>query len=185
MARGMKRAARALLFAIPVIAFAAVAALLGFGLGNDPSVVPSVLIGKPAPAFALPALDERTDGLSTADFAGGEISVVNIFASWCVPCRAEHPFVSEIAGMEGVALYGIAYKDAPADARRFLDELGDPYRRIGADPEGRAGIELGVYGVPETFFIGPDGIVRYKHIGPILPEHMERRIRPLIAGLRP
>lgn len=181
----MKRFTRALPFAIPVVAFAAVAALLGFGLGNDPSVVPSVLIGKPAPAFALPALDERSRGLSSADLAQGEISVVNVFASWCVPCRAEHPFVSEIGRMEGVALYGIAYKDAPEDARGFLDELGDPYERVGADIDGRAGIELGVYGVPETFFIGPDGIVRYKHIGPILPEHMERRIRPLIDNLRP
>ncbi len=171
-------------FAVPALAFAAVAALLGFGLGNDPSEIPSVLIGKPVPEFSLAGLDDRTQGLAATDLANGDISVVNLFASWCLPCRAEHPLLTEIAELDGVSLYGIAYKDDPADTRRFLDELGDPYRRIGADRDGRAGIELGIYGVPETFFIGPNGLVRYKHIGPILPEHMERRIRPLIANLR-
>lgn len=172
------------LAALPVAAFGVVAALLGFGLGNDPAELPSVLIGKPLPAFALPAVDERTLPLSSADLATGEIAVVNLFASWCLPCRAEHPLLVAIAEQEGVALYGIAYKDDPADTRRFLDELGDPYRRIGADRDGRAGIDLGISGVPETFFVGPDGVVRYKHIGPIMPDHMERRIRPLIAHLR-
>ena len=180
----MKPRVRLLVFAAPAAAFAGVAALLGFGLGNDPTELPSMLIGKPAPEFALPALDDRTRGLSSADLGGGRIAVVNMFASWCVPCRAEHPFLTEIAALEGVALYGIAWKDDPADTRRFLDELGDPFARIGADRDGRAGIEFGVSGVPETFFIGPDGAVRYRHIGPILPDHMERRIRPLIAHMR-
>ena len=168
---------------LPVAGFAVVAALLAFGLGNDPEALPSVLTGNPAPAFALPALDERTRGLSDGDLKPGEVSVVNLFASWCLPCRAEHPFLVEIAALDGVSLYGIAYKDAPADTRRFLDELGDPFARVGADPEGRAGIEFGISGVPETVFIGPDGVVRYKHVGPIVADHMERRIRPLIARL--
>lgn len=181
----MKAAARPLAFAVPAVAFVAVAALLGFGLGNDPSEIPSVLIGEPLPAFALAAPDGQAQGFATADLAAGEISVVNVFASWCVPCRAEHPLLTAIAAEEGVALYGIAYKDEPADTRRFLDELGDPYRRIGADRDGRVAIDLGITGVPETFFVGPDGAIRYKHIGPILPDHMEKRIRPLIAHLRP
>ena len=175
---------RKLITVVPAAVFVLVAVLLGWGLTGDPSEVPSVLIDKPLPAFDLPPLDAGGDGLATADVTAGGIGVLNVFASWCVPCRAEHPLLTEIAGWEGVTLYGINYKDAPADARAWLDELGDPYARIGADRDGRAGIELGVYGVPETFFVGPDGNIRYKHIGPITPAAMEKRIRPLIEHLR-
>ncbi len=174
---------KSVLFGIPAGVFAILALLLGFGLGNDPGEIPSVLMGKPLPAFTLPTLDAQASGLATDNLIAGQVSVINIFASWCLPCRVEHPLLAEIAKREGVALYGIAYKDEAEDTRRFLDELGNPFQRIGADTDGRTGIELGIYGVPETFFIGPDGIVRYKHIGPILPEHMNDRIWPLIEKL--
>jgi len=163
--------------------FVLLAALLGFGLTNDPSEVPTALTGRALPDFDLPPLDAATKGLATSDVEPGKVTVINVFASWCVPCRAEHPMLQRIAELDGVALYGIDYKDKPEDARAFLDEFGDPFARIGADRDGRVGIDLGVYGVPETFFIGPDGKIRYKHIGPIMEEHLEKRILPLIARL--
>ena len=172
-----------LITVVPAAVFALVAVLLGWALTSDPSEVPSALTDKPLPVFDLPPLDAGADGLATADVTGGGIGVLNVFASWCVPCQAEHPLLTEIAGWEGVTLYGINYKDAPADARAWLDEHGDPYARIGADRDGRAGIELGVYGVPETFFVGADGNIRYKQIGPITREALETRIRPLIEHL--
>ena len=176
---------RRLIFIAPAVVFVVLAVLLAWGLTNDPSEVPTALHDKPVPAFDLPPLDEGTEGLASADLRPGDISVVNVWASWCVPCRAEHPLLEQIAEMDGVSLYGIAYKDKPEDARAFLDELGDPFQRIGADADGRAGIELGVYGVPETFFVGPDGAIRYKHIGPIAPAQMDKIIRPLVEKLRP
>ena len=176
---------RRFIFIVPAAAFLILALLLGWGLTNDPTEVPTALRDKAVPTFDLAALDAATQSLATSDLAAGEISVINVWASWCVPCRAEHPRLEEIAAVEGVALYGIAYKDTQEAARAFLDELGDPFARIGADPDGRASIELGVYGVPETFFVGPDGMIRYKHIGPITPEHMETRILPLLERLQP
>jgi len=174
---------RRLLFIVPAAVFALLAALLGFGLTNDPSEVPTALTGLALPVFDLPPLDSATQGLATGDVEPGKVTVINVFASWCVPCRAEHPMLLRIADLDGVALYGIDYKDKPEDARAFLDELGDPFARIGADRDGRVGIDLGVYGVPETFFVGPDGKIRYKHIGPIMAEDLEKRILPLIAQL--
>lgn len=176
---------RRLIFIAPVLVFVVLAGLLGWGLTSDPSEVPTALRDKPLPAFDLPPLDDGTRGLAKSDLQTGEISVINVWASWCVPCRAEHPLLEQIADMDGVSLYGIAYKDKPEDARAFLDELGDPFQRIGADADGRAGIDLGVYGVPETFFVGPDGAIRYKHIGPIAPSQMDKIIRPLVENLRP
>lgn len=175
---------RRLIFIAPAVVFVVLAVLLGWGLTNDPSEVPTALRDKAVPTFDLPPLDEGTEGLATTDLRSGEISVINVWASWCVPCRAEHPLLEQIADFDGVSLYGIAYKDKPEDAREFLDELGDPFQRIGADADGRVGIELGVYGVPETFFIGPDGAIRYKHIGPIAPGQMDKIIRPLVEKLR-
>ena len=157
---------RPLAYILPVAGFAVVAALLAFGPRQRPGGAAKRVDGQPGAGLrALPALDERTRGLSDGDLKPGEVSVVNLFASWCLPCRAEHPFLVEIAALDGVSLYGIAYKDAPADTRGFLDELGDPFARIGADPEGRAGIEFGISGVPETVFIGPDGVVRLQACG--------------------
>ncbi|MEE1544425.1 MAG: DsbE family thiol:disulfide interchange protein [Alphaproteobacteria bacterium] len=171
------------IYIVPTAIFAVMAALLGWGLTSDPSKVPSALIGKPLPSFDLPALDGAAQSLATGDVAPEGVTVINVFASWCVPCRAEHPILTEIARWDGVKLYGIAYKNTPEDARAWLNELGDPYTRIGADLDGRVGIDLGVYGVPETFFVGADGNIHYKHIGPIMEQDVEERIRPLIIGL--
>jgi cytochrome c biogenesis protein CcmG/thiol:disulfide interchange protein DsbE len=175
---------RRLIFIAPAAVFVVLVVLLGWGLTNDPSVIPTALLDRPVPAFDLPPLDEETKGLATADLKAGEISVINVWASWCLPCRAEHPLLEQIAEMDGVSLYGIAYKDKPEAARTFLDELGDPFQRIGADIEGRVGIELGVYGVPETYFVGPDGAIRYKHVGPIAPSQMDSIIRTTVKELQ-
>jgi cytochrome c biogenesis protein CcmG/thiol:disulfide interchange protein DsbE len=121
--------------------------------------------------------------LSSADLSG-EVTLVNVFASWCGPCRIEHPLLMEIAEMDNINLYGINYKDDPAIARDWLTELGDPFTRIGADRDGRVAIELGVYGVPETFLIDREGRVRYKHVGPISEEVWSRELLPLIRNLR-
>ena len=145
--------------------------------------LPSALIGKPAPAFALPPLPGRSDkGLATADFMG-KVSVVNVFASWCIPCKAEHPVVERLARLNVAAVYGINYKDKPDAAKKWLAELGDPYAAIGADESGRVGIDWGVYGVPETFIVGPDGIIRHKHVGPLTPKVLDEEILPAIRKL--
>ena len=147
------------------------------------NVVPSALIGKPAPSFALPPLSGRGDkGLATSDFIG-KVTVVNVFASWCVPCRAEHPVVERLARMGVATVHGIAYKDKPAAAKKWLLELGDPYAAIGVDESGRIGIDWGVYGVPETFIVGPDGVIRHKHVGPMTPRVLEEEILPAIRKL--
>jgi cytochrome c biogenesis protein CcmG/thiol:disulfide interchange protein DsbE len=144
---------------------------------GDPSKVPSVLIGRPVPTFVLEPLPGLTQngqpvpGLSDADLKG-RVTVVNVWASWCGPCRQEHPALVELAKTPVVRVVGINYKDNPENARRFLGALGNPFAAVGADPSGRAAIDWGVYGVPETFVVGPDGTIRHKHIGPLLPEQM-------------
>lgn len=155
---------------LPCLVALAVATVFLHGLGReDARDLPSALIDRPAPEFALPPLRDGQPGLSTADLEAPGVKLVNIWASWCGPCRIEHPQIAALAE-EGVAIHGVNYKDAPANAERFLAELGDPYRLIGADADGRAGIEWGVYGVPETFVVDAAGRVIYKHIGPIAPE---------------
>ena len=181
---GMMR--RRLLFILPVLAFVGLAAVSLWGLqpGRDPSLVPSAMIDKPAPEFALPAvagLDRP--GLTRADLQGAEVSLVNIFASWCLPCRAEHPLLVDLVEREGVTLHGINYKDKPDAATAWLAELGNPYTRVGADA-GRAAIEWGVYGVPETFVIDSKGHIRYHHRGPLFQDVIEADIVPLIDRLR-
>lgn len=173
---------RSLTYLVPVILFAVIAVFLGRGLFLDPSKVPTALADKLVPAFDLPAVDENTESLSSEDLKG-RISVLNIFASWCIPCRVEHPLLLELAAENSAAVHGINYKDRPEDARNWLNSLGDPYDRIGADRDGRAGIDLGVYGVPETFVIDEDGVIRYKHVGPITEKDMNKIIRPLIQKL--
>ena len=167
----------------PLALFAALAVILGIGLTLDPRKVPSPLIGKPAPEFALPPVLGRAQGLATADLKK-EVSLVNVFASWCAACREEHPLLMRI-GREGrVPVHGLNYKDRPVDAARWLDELGDPYARTGADLDGRVAIDWGVYGVPETFLVDRDGRIVYKHIGPMTPQVWENTVRPLIDKLQ-
>ncbi|MBY8976522.1 DsbE family thiol:disulfide interchange protein [Rhodobacteraceae bacterium NNCM2] len=146
---------------------------------EDARNLPSTLIDRPAPDFALDPLYPGKPGLGTADLKQPGAKLVNIWASWCGPCRVEHPMLEALAD-EGITIHGINYKDDPANAKQFLTELGDPYQLIGADQSGRAGIEWGVYGVPETFVIDGAGNVIYKHIGPIQPGDVESKIRPAL-----
>lgn len=176
-----------LLFVLPLLVFAVGAWFLYWGLNpqRDPAAIPSVLIDRPVPAFDLPPIEGAAwPGLSDADLGRGEVTLLNVFASWCLPCRAEHPLLVELVEAHGVALVGINYKDDPADAIAWLGELGNPYAAIGADPEGRAGIEWGISGVPETFVIDAGGTIRYRHVGPIHAVELEERILPILEELR-
>jgi cytochrome c biogenesis protein CcmG/thiol:disulfide interchange protein DsbE len=177
-----------LIFLVPLALFVALAAvfLIRLETAGNPEVIPSALVGKPAPAFDLPPLEGvGVPGLKGTDLAG-KVTVVNVFASWCGPCRLEHPQLLALAKDDRVRLVGINYKDVSANARRFLDELGNPYAAIGVDRNGRAAIDWGVYGVPETFIVDANGIVRHKHIGPIDAGALEDRVRPAIeAALKP
>ncbi|MBN35717.1 MAG: DsbE family thiol:disulfide interchange protein [Rhodospirillaceae bacterium] len=172
------------LYIAPVAAFVVLALALGIGLGRDPSLVPSALVGAPAPDTALPPVDDYGPGFSAADFKD-QVTLVNVFASWCTSCRYEHPLLMDIAAADEIMIFGLAYKDDPADSATWLARYGNPYDATGADILGRAGIEWGVYGVPETFVVGPDGTVAYKHIGPITAEAWRDTILPVIAGLQP
>ena len=145
--------------------------------------LPSPLLGKSVPTFSLPPVQGRTTGLSSEDLVG-EVSLVNVFASWCVPCRDEHPLFTQLARRDIVPIHGINYKDEPGQAEAWLAELGDPYARTGADVDGRVGIDWGVYGVPETFVVDADGRVAYKHVGPLSPEALTETILPLVARLQ-
>lgn len=168
---------------LPLALFVAVAVLLGIGLTLDPRKVPSPLIGKAVPEFALPPVLGRTLGLASEDLKG-EVSLVNVFASWCVACREEHPVLMQLSRDGVVPIHGLNYKDRPQDAAKWLDTLGDPYTRTGADLKGLVAIDWGVYGVPETFVIDRNGRIAYKHIGPITPQVLEKTLRPIIDGLR-
>ena len=168
---------------VPLVAFAGIVGLFAIGLTLDPRKVPSVLIGRPVPEFLLPPVHGRTLGLSTKNLKG-RVSLVNLFASWCVACREEHPLLMQISREGIVPVYGLDYKDQPADAAAWLDSRGDPYRRTGADLDGRVAIDWGVYGVPESFVVDPHGIIRYKQIGPMTPEVWNRTLLPLIRSLQ-
>lgn len=168
---------------LPVAVFAVIGAFLYQGLSLDPKTIPSVLIDKPAPEFDLPPLPGKDNGLSRADL-GGEPALVNVFASWCVACRVEHPILMEMQKSGEVPIYGLNYKDRPDEALSWLDRFGDPYDRIGSDVNGRVGIDFGVYGVPETFVIDRNGVIVDKVIGPITPQILREKLRPLLAELR-
>ena len=173
---------RRLIYLLPIVAFAALAWFLFKGLqAPPPGDLPSVLIDKPAPAIALPALDAATLGFDRDQLAGGRVTVVNVFASWCVPCRAEAPQLAQLGQARGVQLFGLVWKDTPQKARSFLKDVGNPYARIGYDGDGHAGIEWGVYGVPETFIIDRHGVVRERFVGPITPDSLVLDILPAIA----
>ncbi|KXF78973.1 thiol:disulfide interchange protein [Paramesorhizobium deserti] len=179
---------RLLLALLPLAIFMALAAIFTIQLlsGRDEAIIPSALIGKPAPAIMLPPLEglmrngEQVPGLDPASFAG-QVTLVNIWASWCVPCRVEHPLLMQLAKDERFRLVGINYKDSPENARRFLGDLGNPFAAVGTDDNGRAAIEWGVYGVPETFLVGRDGNILYKHVGPFDPQSIRNELMPAVA----
>lgn len=172
---------KARLFA-PLAVFVLLAILLGIGLRLNPREVPSPFIGKPAPPFSLPQLHRPGERLAAADLKG-KVWVLNVWASWCVACRAEHPLLVELSRSAKVPLYGLNYKDDPRNALEWLLRFGDPYTVSVSDSSGRVGIDYGVYGVPETFVIDKAGVVRHKHIGPLTPEVWARDLEPLIQRL--
>lgn len=176
---------RRLLFLLPLLVFLALAAVFLMQLfsGRDTSLVPSALIGRDAPQTDLPPLEGMTlPGLSSNAFAG-KITLVNVWGSWCLPCRQEHPLLMQLARDGRFVIAGLNYKDKPENARRFLGDLGNPYDAIGVDQNGRAAIDWGVYGVPETFLVGPEGRIRYKHVGPFTPESVQNDLMPEIEKL--
>ena len=173
---------RRFIFLLPVALFALLLVAFAMGLNHDPSLLPSALIDRPAPDFNLAGLIDPARGLARKDVGGG-VTLVNFFASWCAPCREEQPGLMVLARQPGITLDGIAYKDKPADSRHFLDNFGNPYRRIGIDQLGTAAIDFGVYGVPETYIVDGSGHIRYRHVGPLGERDVNRKILPLIAKI--
>lgn len=173
---------RRLIYILPAVAFVALAVYFFVSLTRDPSTLPSAMINQPTPAFTLAGLGDKP-GLARDEFTG-QVVLINFFASWCIPCRTEHPLLMNLSRELSVPLYGIDYKDKPEDAARFLGELGDPYGRIGADREGRVGIDFGVYGVPETYVIDKAGRIRLRHVGPLTPADVARELAPLVKALQ-
>lgn len=167
----------------PLVIFGVLAAFLAVGLTLNPREIPSPLLGNPVPQFQLAPVKGRTLGLASGDLRG-EVSVVNVFASWCTACRDEHPLWMELARRRALPIHGFNYKDPPDAAARWLDELGDPYTRTGADLDGRVGIDWGVYGVPETFVVDKRGVIRDKIVGPITRAIVEQRLMPLVRQLQ-
>ena len=175
---------RYLLFALPLIALVALVAIFATSIDRDPGLVRSVLIDKPAPAFAMAEVPELgVPGFDTESLKG-EVTVVNVFASWCIPCRDEHPLLVDLKEVTGVRLFGINQADAPENARAFLAELGNPYDAVGADRDRRVSIDWGVYGVPETFVVDARGIITFKHVGPLTPQAIETELLPAIEKAR-
>ncbi len=175
---------RRLLYLLPIVLVAGLVAVFWRGLDRDrdPRALPSALIGQPAPALDLPALQDGAAPLSLAAYKGQPV-LVNFFASWCLPCRAEHPMLTKLGAEFGIPVIGIVYKDKPAAARDYLADLGDPYQAIGQDESGRAGIEFGITGVPETYVIDRAGIVRYRLAGPISAENLDDQLAPAIKAV--
>jgi cytochrome c biogenesis protein CcmG/thiol:disulfide interchange protein DsbE len=172
-----------LIFLLPVLGLAVVMGFFAFGLGRDPAALPSALINRPAPDFDLPPLLADKPGLAKTDLSGQPV-LVNFFASWCLPCREEASTLAGFAASGDVPIYGIAYKDKPADAKRFLADLGDPFSKIGVDAAGRTAIDFGVYGVPETYIVDAAGRIRYRFAGALTPEVLQSDILPRLAALR-
>lgn len=168
--------------AIPVAIFGLIAVMCAFGLANDPRRLPTMLLDKPVPKFALPSLEASGTGIGSNDLSGS-VTLLNVFASWCPGCRAEHPVLMRLSREQDVAVYGVNWKDNPAEAARLLQRLGNPYRGVGQDTEGRLGIELGVTGVPETFVIDRTGRIRFRHTGPIVEGVWRDVLAPMLAKL--
>jgi len=171
------------LFLLPLVAFVVLAVFLLRGLWLNPREVPSPLIGKPAPVFALPSLHKPDGQIATKDLLG-QVWVLNVWASWCTPCRQEHPLFNDLATKKIAPIIGLNYKDESQAALKWLAELGDPYTQTVVDRDGRVGIDYGVYGVPETFIIDKQGVIRYKHIGPVTAEALDKKILPLLRELQ-
>ena len=179
--RPARSAGRWIVF-LPLAIFLALAGVFLVMLlaGRDTLTVPSALIGQSAPKTDLPPLDPGLSaGLGTENLAGN-VTLVNIWASWCAPCRQEHPLLMELAGDKRFVIAGFNYKDEPGNARKFLSELGNPYRIVGTDPSGRTAIDWGVYGVPETFLVDREGVIRLKHVGPLTPDAVRTVLMPAI-----
>jgi cytochrome c biogenesis protein CcmG/thiol:disulfide interchange protein DsbE len=174
---------RRLIYLLPALLFLVLAGYFAWALrpGYDPQELPSAMIGKEAPAFDLAALQGDTK-LSRNGLQGQPV-VVNFFASWCVPCRIEHPLLMRLSREDHVPLYGIAYKDKPEDSAKLLAQMGDPYRRIGLDRDGRTGLDFGVYGVPETYVIDKTGTIRKRFVGPLTAEQIDQELLPLLKRL--
>ena len=173
---------KSLKFILPLLLFVGLALILAAGLGRDPKEVPSPLIGKPAPAFTLARLDDAQQSIKRDDLLG-KVWVLNVWASWCVACREEHPLLVEFSRRKTVPVYGLNYKDKRADGQRWLAQFGNPYDASLFDSDGKVGIDFGVYGVPETFIIDKQGVIRFKHIGPVTPAVLKDRIEPLLKQL--
>ena len=170
---------------LPVTVFLVLAALCYRGLSGDPAEVPSVLINKPVPDFTLaPVAGLNLPGLATADLKKGEVTLVNVWASWCVPCRDEHPLLLELAKREDLRVVGINYKDDPENARHFLMTLGVPFTAVGSDLNGRASVDWGVYGVPESYLVDGQGVIRLKWIGPLSADSVKNEIIPKIETIK-
>ena len=176
-------ATRAVRFYVPLLIFVALAVFLAVGLKLDPRHVPSPLVDKPVPNFTLPRLHQPNE-VFTPDQMDGKVWLLNVWASWCVACRQEHEVIKQLAEHDGVIVVGLNYKDTVTDAKRWLEQLGDPYVLSAVDAAGEVGIDWGVYGVPETFIVDKNGIIRYKHIGPISAQDARATILPLLRGLR-
>ncbi len=171
---------RFLLALLPLVLLVGLIAVFATQMGRDTSLVRSVLIDKPAPTFTLPAVaGTGVEGFDTASLTG-EVTVVNVFASWCVPCRDEHPLLEVLKAESGVRLFGINQRDQADNAVKFLTELGNPYDRIGGDTDNRVSIDWGVYGVPETFVVNAAGVITYKHVGPMTPETLRDDVLPAV-----
>src|SRR3954463_15591423 len=170
-------------YLIPLVVFVVLVVFLGIGLGLNPREVPSPLINKPAPAFRLSELHQSGKVLGKEDLLG-QVWLLNVWASWCVSCREEHPVLVEFSKRNIVPIYGLNYKDQREDALKWLNQFGNPYTASVVDRDGRVGIDYGVYGVPETFVVDKSGVIRYKQIGPITPDSLKNKILPLVQQLK-
>ncbi len=175
---------RRLVFFLPALVFVALVLWFWRGLqpSRDPTLIPSVMIDKPVPEFDLPALPGDGPGLTSTSLKG-RLTLINFFASWCVPCRAEHPILLDLARDHRIELDGIAYKNKPDDASTFLGELGNPFAKVALDQSGRTAIDFGVYGVPESYVVDKEGRIRFRQVGPITQDVVEGQLKPLIAEL--
>ncbi|HEX4869346.1 MAG TPA: DsbE family thiol:disulfide interchange protein [Moraxellaceae bacterium] len=178
----MTKSTRILLFALPLLGFIALAALLGSRLGTDPSVLPSARVGQPMPAFTLASLQAPGKTLTAADFKG-EVAILNVWATWCISCQVEHPVLMDLS-RQGVPIYGINYKDEREAALKYLELHGNPFRVVVSDDRGDLGLDLGVYGAPETYLLDRDGNIRYRLVGVLDPDKWEKDLKPRYEALR-